>query len=400
MRDLKDWRKPLKIFNIILSSSILLTTTLIGSEDFLSQTKKDSINYSYEKAMEDSSKLKEDWINPITYKYIYNDGEVYTTKRSAITVSQPIFKSGGIYSAIKYANSYEKYSNTDIDTQKKELIKQVISLLYQIKQINISIAKQKLLVKNAKIDVQRKKEQVLNGITDSSFLDNAIIEANTRENTLVDLEYQKIELVNTLATVSDKKYEELELPIFSMIDNDKFVENNIYIKKASQDIDTSYWVKNMVISSYLPTVNFTADYTKYHDIDNNPALSEEGTKNVGFNITIPLDVRVSYDIQSNKIAYLQKKLALEDKKKEEISLYKNSIAKIESLEKKIDIASNDVELYDSLLTQLQEQLSVGMSTPSDVQTMENSKKIKALDVKSLNIDIQIELLDIYSRIES
>jgi len=59
-----------------------------------------------------------------------------------------------------------------------------------------------------------------------------------------------------------------------------------------------------------------------------------------------------------------------------------------------------VELYDSLLTQLQEQLSVGMSTPSDVQTMENSKKIKALDVKSLNIDIQIELLDIYSRIES
>jgi len=400
MRDLKDWRKPLKIFNIILSSSILLTTTLIGSEDFLSQTKKDSIKYSYEKAMEDSNKLKEDWINPITYKYIYNDGEVYTTKRSAITVSQPIFRSGGIYSAIKYANSYEKYSNTDIDTQKKELIKQVISLLYQIKQIGISIAKQKLLVKNAKIDVQRKKEQVLNGITDSSFLDNAIIEANTRENTLVDLEYQKIELVNTLATVSDKRYEELELPIFSMIDNDKFVENNIYIKKASQDIDTSYWVKNMVISSYLPTVNFTADYTKYNDIDNNPALSEEGTKNVGFNITIPLDVRVSYDIQSNKIAYLQKKLALEDKKKEEISLYKNSIAKIVSLEKKINIASNDVELYDSLLTQLQEQLSVGMSTPSDVQTMENSKKIKALDVKSLNIDIQIELLDIYSRIES
>lgn len=386
----------MKLFNIFISSSILFSTTILGNEEFLSQIKQDTLNYSYEKAMEDSSKLKQDWINPITYKYIYNDNETYRTKKSFISVSQPIFKSGGIYSAIKYANSYEKYSNTDIDTQKKELIKQVIALLYQIKQINISITKQQLLIKNAKIDVQRKKEQVLNGITDSSFLDNAIIEANTRENTLVDLEYQKIELINTLATVSDKKYEELEIPIFTMIDDDKFIENNIYIKKAYNDVDTSYWMKNMVISSYLPTVNFTADYTKYHDIDNNPGEN----KNIGFNITIPLDIRVSYDIQSNKIAYLQKKLALEDKKKEEISLYKNSMAKIKSLKKKINIASNDVELYDSLLTQLQEQLSVGMSTPSDVQTMENSKKIKALDVKSLNIDIQMKLLDIYSRIQS
>ncbi len=400
MKVLKDWRKPLKIFKVFTSLSVLFTTLLLGNEDFLSQTKKDTLNYSYEKAIEDSSKLKQDWINPITYKYIYNNGEEYDTKRSTITVTQPIFKTGGIYSAIKYANSYGRYTNTDIDTQRKELIKQVISFLYQRKQIDISIAKQKLLVKNAKIDVQRKKEQVLNGITDSSFLDNAIIEANTRENTLVDLEYQRIELINNLATVSDKKYEELELPIFSMIDDEQFIENNIYIKKASEDIDTSYWMKNMVTSSYLPTVNLTADYTKYHDTDNNPALSEDGTKNIGFNITMPLDVRVSYDIQSNKIAYLQKKLALEDKKKEEISLFKNSLAKINSLEKKIVIASNDVKLYDSLLTQLQEQLSVGMSTPSDVETMKNSKKIKALDVKSLNIDIQIELLDIYSRIES
>jgi len=372
----------------------------MGSDEFLSQTKRDTLNYSYEKAIEDGSKLKQDWINPITYKYIYNDGETYNTTKSTINVSQPIFKSGGIYSAIKYASSVEKYSTTDIDTQKKELIKEVINLLYQIKKMDISIDKQKLLIQNAKIDVERKKEQVLNGILDTSFLDNAIIEANTNENTLIDLEYQRTELINSLSNISDKSYDELDLPLFTMITNDKFLENNIYIKKATEDIDTSYWLKNMVTSSYLPTVNLTADYTKYHETDNNPSLSEDGTTNVGFNITIPLDIRFSYDIQSNKIAYLQKKLALEDKRKEEISLYKNSISKISSLNKKIDIAKSNVELYDSLLVQLEEQLSVGMKTISDVQTMENSKRIKALDVKSLNIDIQIELLDIYSRIES
>ena len=390
----------MKLSNSLLLANIFCITTVLGNEEFLSQTKKDILNYSYEKTIEDSSKLKQDWINPITYKYIYNDGEDYNTAKSLISVSQPIFKSGGIYSAIKYASSVERYSNTDIDTQKKELIKQVINLLYQIKKIDISIDKQKLLIDNAKLDVQRKKEQVLNGILDTSFLDNAIIEANTNENTLIDLEYQKTELINSLSNISDKKYEELELPIFTMITNDNFIENNIYIKKAQEDIETSYWMKNMVTSSYLPTVNFTTDYTKYHDTDNNPALTKEGTTNVGFNITIPLDIRFSYDIQSNKIAYLQKKLALEDKRKEEISIYKNSLAKITGLNKKIVIAKNNVELYNSLLTQLEEQLSVGMKTISDVQTMENSKKIKALDVKSLNIDIQIELLDIYSRIQS
>ncbi len=390
----------MKLFNLFVISSIFYSSTLMGSDEFLSQTKRDTLNYSYEKAIEDGSKLKQDWINPITYKYIYNDGETYNTTKSTINVSQPIFKSGGIYSAIKYASSVEKYSTTDIDTQKKELIKEVINLLYQIKKMDISIDKQKLLIQNAKIDVQRKKEQVLNGILDTSFLDNAIIEANTNENTLIDLEYQRTELINSLSNISDKSYEELDLPLFTMITNDKFLENNIYIKKATEDVDTSYWLKNMVTSSYLPTVNLTADYTKYHETDNNPSLSEDGTTNVGFNITIPLDIRFSYDIQSNKIAYLQKKLALEDKRKEEISLYKNSISKISSLNKKIDIAKSNVELYDSLLVQLEEQLSVGMKTISDVQTMENSKRIKALDVKSLNIDIQIELLDIYSRIQS
>ena len=66
---------------------------------------------------------------------------------------------------------------------------------------------------------------------------------------------------------------------------------------------------------------------------------------------------------------------------------------------KIDIAKDDIKLYDSLLTQIQEQLSVGMKTQSDVDTMINSKKIKELDTKSLEVEKQIELLEIYSRIE-
>ncbi len=387
----------LKVFNSFIISSFIIIS-LSADNNPLSQNKQDILNFSYKKSMEDSNKLKKDWINPITYKFIYNSGEQYATQKSFLSISQPIFKSGGIYYAIKYANSMQKYSNTNIDTQKKELIKQTINLLFQIKKSNITIDKQKLLITNAKLDIERKKEQVLNGILDTSFLDNAIIESNTKQNGLIDLEFQKESLTNNLSNLSDKKYKELTLPILSLINNDSFLNNNIYVKKAKQDIDTSYWMKNMITSNYLPTINFTADHTIYHEDDGN--LQFKDATNVGFNITIPLDIKYSYNIESHKIAYLQKRATLNDKKQEEITIFKNSMSKIGSLDKKIIIAKKDVELYDSLLTQMIEQQTVGMKTQSDVDTMINSKNIKILDIKSLDIDKQIELLEIYSRVEN
>lgn len=399
MKDLKDWSMQLKKYSLICFCILFNIHTLNAEDNYLSQTKQDLLNYSYEKSIEDSKALKNDWINPIKYSYIYTDTETYDTTKSFISISQPIFKSGGIFSAIKYANSVKNQTNTNIDIEKKELIKQTITLLFQIKKIIITINKQKLLISNSTLDVQRKKEQVLNGILDTSFLDNSILELNANQNTLIDLEYEKDTLINNLSILSDKKYEELELPQLSITTNDYYLNNNIYINQAKDDINTSYWLKNMMISSYLPTVNVTADYTKYHDTDNNPSITDEDIQNVGFNITIPLDIKFSYKIQSTKIAYLKNKAALADKEQQEKSIFQNSIAKIKSLEKKIAIAKNDIQLYDSLVTQIQEQLNVGMKTQSDLDTIQNSQNIKKLEIKSLDVDKQLEMLEIYSRMK-
>ena len=388
--------KKSNLLSLLLLGTI---TTLNANETYLSQAKEDILKYSYEKATEDSNKLKNDWINPITYQYIYSNGETYDTKKSFISISQPIFKSGGIYYAIKYAKSVNSKTNIDIDVQKKELIKQTINLLFQIKKIDVSISKQKISIKNSILDVERKKEQVLNGILDTSFLDNAILDSNAKQNSLIDLEYQRATYINNLSTFSDKKYEELEIPIFTLTQDDFFLENNIYIKKAQDEINTSYWFKNMITANYLPTVNFTADYTKYHDTDNNPSLSEDSSHNYGLNISIPLDIKYSNTIQSAKIEYLQNKITLQDKKEEERVLFNNVNSKIQSLDKKITIAKTDINLYNSLVTQIKEQLDVGMKTKSDLQTIENSRDIKILDIETLKIDKQIELLEIYSRID-
>lgn len=389
----------LKRSNLVLTVLTFMSLNVNAQENILSPNKEAIFDYSYKQAIEDSDKLKKDWVNPINYKYIYNDDGDYSTSRSFISISQPIFKSGGIYEAIKYADALGKYTRTNIDAQKKEMIKQALDLIFQIKQLKINIKKQELLIENSKLEVNRKKEQVLNGILDTSSLDNAILDMNQRQNQLIDLEHQENTLVNTLSNFTDKRYDEIQIPILELKNESDFIESNIYIKKINEDIDTSYWIKKMRVSQYLPTINFTADYTKYHETDSKPSLSETEYNNVGFNITIPFDTRYSNTIESAKIEYLQKKLELQEIKKEEINNYKTVISKLKSIDKKIDIAKKDVELYDSLLTPLYEQLNVGMTTKSDVQTMENSKKIKAMDIKSLEVDKQIELLTLYYRME-
>ncbi|MEA3314458.1 MAG: TolC family protein [Campylobacterota bacterium] len=387
-------------FKYIITFPLLVAINLNSSEDILSNSKNKILDYNYQKSIEDSEKLRNDWVNPITYRYTYNKNENYTTTKSSINISQPIFKSGGIYYAIKYASSVKNLSEISIENQRKELIKQTVNILFQINKININIEKQKLLIENSKIDIDRKKEQVLNGIIDTSFLDNAILDKNIKQNSLIDLEYQKELLVHNLSTLSDKTYDKFELPVLELLDKDEFLETNIYTKELQYDIDKSYWMKNMVISNYLPTVNFTADYSKYHNIDNNPALDEDWNYNIGFNISMPLDIRYSNSIQSAKISYLIEKTNLEDKKQSELVIYKNALSKIDSIDKKIKITEDNIKLYDSLLEQLIEQQEVGMKTQADVMTMVNSKQIKLLDMKTLYFDKQIELLEIYARVEN
>ena len=104
--------------------------------------------------------------------------------------------------------------------------------------------------------------------------------------------------------------------------------------------------------------------------------------------------------ESLKLEYLQKKLYIKDKQKEELIIFQNALAKIKSLDEKIKIAQENVKLYDSLLYQMIEQQEVGMKTESDVETISNSKKIKILDIQSLQIDKQIQLLEIYSRVDN
>jgi outer membrane protein TolC len=314
-----------------------------------------------------------------------------------VTINQPIFKSGGIYQAIKYSDALEQYQYTDIEVSKKLLIQQAVSFLFQIHKMKYTIEKQKLLIKNSQIDIERKKEQVFNGLIDTSFLDNAILDGNIKKNALMDLEFQLKSLIYSFDNLSSKPYNEFELPRFDIVSKEQFIKDNIYLKKSQLDINSKKWLSSMTISKYLPTVNFTYDYSKYHKTDG--ITTNENSSSYGFNISIPLDVRTFNDIQSSKLEHLKALKSYQIEQKEQENFLKTKLDKLELLDKKVKIAQDDLKLYNSLLTQMKELEEAGIKTKSDVDTMQNSLDIKYLDIKILDIEAQLELLELYSRLK-
>ncbi|UTJ06172.1 TolC family protein [Arcobacter roscoffensis] len=380
----------------LISVNLFANTNL--DESILSDSRKKTFDLEKEQAKEDSSKLKKDWINQVIFKYTKNLGDEYKSETSSIRIDQPIFQSGGIYQAIKYANSTHDYANLQIQQERKNLIKDAYNLLFQIKKLDLNIQKTKLSLANAKIDVQRKKEQVLNGFLDSSFLDNALLTLNSSKHTLVDLKYQKQELINSFENIASGKYNNFELPKFEFISKEEYLEKNIELEKAKASIKKDKNYSHMTMARYLPSVNVYYNYSKTHYSDGKPNAEQTNDQTYGLYITMPLDSRALNDIESKRIEYLKSKLNLKNKIDDEKSFFKTKLDKLSMLEDRLKITSEDLSLYDSILEIIKEEKEAQIKTQSDYDTLKNSRDIKLLDAQVYKIDKQIILLELYSKV--
>ncbi|MBT3881811.1 MAG: TolC family protein [Campylobacteraceae bacterium] len=398
MKDLLDWKKQLQVFKYLFFISFFIST-LLSNENVLSQKRSNSLNLSQQKIDLDSAKQTIDWINPINFSYKKNilvptrdtsNFIIPNTKVSTISINQPIFKSGGIYNAIKYSQASKQYQTLDIDSQRKVLIKDVTLLLFQLHQIDLNIKKQFYKIKNATIDVSQKKEQVLNNILDLSFLNNSIITLNNNKLSLEDLNLNKQDLLNKFNNLSSKQYSNFELPTFNIIKKEDFIQKNIYIKKSKINEKSLNYLKNVTLSQYLPTISLTHDYVNYHDRDID-------TSTTGIKISIPLDVKSYYDTQSSKVSYLKSKLDTSIIEEEENNYINTKLAKVNIINKKINIQKSNILYYTNLIKEMSELSENGLKTLDDVIILQNSKAIALLELNIFKIDKQIQLLEIYAR---
>ena len=155
----------------------------------------------------------------------------------------------------------------------------------------------------------------------------------------------------------------------------------------------------MTMAKYLPSINAYYNYSKYHDNDGNEKYSKENTQTFGLTLNIPFDSRTLNDVQSKKIDYLKSKINLENNINDEKTFFKTKLEKIAMLDERLQITKDDLEVYNSILKIINEEKSAQIKTQSDLDTLQNSQKIKSLDLKIYEIDKQIELLEMYAKLQ-
>jgi outer membrane protein TolC len=399
--------RGLTLFGVVfLTCSVFAQkNTTLRLEDYLSKYKQKEFELDYQKNITESLKLRDSWIAPLQLNYRYNKSNPYdntqTSKNASISINQPVFRSGGIYYGIQFAEENKRYTNYKIDSQKRKLVKEAIGLLMQIKQTDLQLQKQKKQVENSKIKLEQKKEEYLSGNLDSGFLDNAIIELNLVKQKLFEIETNKEKLISKFSALSDMDYESAYIPYLKNIQKDIFIQHNIVLNMYKSESQKNLYAKNVTVAKYLPSFNITGSYNR--DELNNPSFA--GTPvpaqppttyyNYGFSISMPLDFNTFRDIQSAKIDYLKSNVMIEDKKRELTSLYEQVEQNLKKIDNKIVLAQENYEIYQKIFADTQKLYTAGYKTKSDVDLLQNSMDMALIDVEIYKLEKQLELLNLY-----
>ncbi len=384
-----------------LISLLMLAGVLGASENssLLSALKQEKLNIDKKKIELQSDNLKYDWVKQVVGSYSNSNyegkrGLLDTSNSLSITLNQPFFKSGGIYYAIQYAGANREFLRLSTKYHEQSLIKSVISSWLSMKKHDLQIERQKFLIENAKIDIIRKKEQYESGFLDSSFLDKAILTKTAFEKNLIDMESLRYSQLMIFKSISDSDYLNITPPTFTMIDKARYISNSLILQQQNAEETKSEYLKKMTVANYLPTFSLFAGYYKMRD----NVYFDDDYSQVGVQITMPLlDVNRGRTIEIKQLEYLKSKIELQDKELEEGNIYQDSVKKIELLDKKIDIVTNDAKLYDALLVSTRELFGAGEKTIYDVENLENSKQTMILDKKIYKLDAQKVLLELYAK---
>ena len=386
----------------------LVASLLYADElgDILSDNKSLLFDYQFESNDLESDKLSKSWVNPVRLQYSKNyttqfGDRTINTGTFSVTIDQPIFRSGGIYYAIKYSDALRQANASDLTLQKRKMIGDAVSILFNLKKTKLEQAKMRLLIKNDKIDIRQKRDSYEAGLLDSSFLDQAILKKSQDEASLLEMELNLLELKQRFSLLSDKNPEHLKLPVLKLMSKEDYSAENLDLQTDRLRAEVSNYNEKVTWAKYLPTVSLQGQYING---DLNPLFVGPGSTlqeqyyNYGFTVSMPIDVNSFADIEASKVDKLRAAIQVLDRKetvKEEYQWIYNSLG---ILDKKIALAKKDEKIYKNLFNVTKNLAQAGEKTSLDTAIMHNSLKIRKIDQKIYKIDKQVQLLKLYVRV--
>jgi outer membrane protein TolC len=348
-----------------------------------------------------SSKLKNTWVNPLSItasitKASPANGVDNTTKQYGIMLNQDIFRSGGIYYAIQYANASEELNLFNLNIENQNLKKQIILALLELKNLRLSAKQTALRVKNANIEVDLKKQLYTAGEIDIIPLNTALMSKNTLIDNELSLnnsiEQKKLELQK----LTDLKEEQIVLPTFTKVLEKDFLKQNSTVKSLTLASKFQKRTHQINRSSLLPKVTLSGQYGKQDFDSKNNALDYDGKfYNYGLSVSLPLDIRTNATLEETQTSYLQSKLQLQEEKRSAKIFYNQTLKNIDLITAKTKVANQNLKLYEELINLTSKEVQAGTKTKYDLETLQNNEKIEKYNIKINEIQKQIQLANLY-----
>jgi outer membrane protein TolC len=401
--------KDLNVLKKLFLLCSLLAASLIHADDLgdiLSNNKELIFDYQFESNDLESDMLSKSWVNPVRLQYSKNYTTQFTdttikTGGYSVIIDQPIFRSGGIYYGIKYSQALHDANRAELELQKRTMIGDAVSILFNLKKIKLEQEKMKYQIKNDTIDILQKRDSYDAGLLDSSFLDQAILKKSQDETALLEMDLTLMELKQRFSLLSDKNPESLRLPTLKLMSKENYSDANLELKRDRLRAAESDYNQKVTWAKYLPEVSLQGQYT---DADVNPLFARPGLEEqyytYGFTVSMPLDINTFSDIEASKVEKLKAAVEVLDRENtvdEEYDWIDNSL---NILDKKILLAQKDEKVYNSLYRLTKNLADAGEKTSLDADVMHNSLQIRKIDQKIYHIDKQLQLLKLYVRVEN
>ncbi|MFT7879197.1 MAG: TolC family protein [Sulfurimonas sp.] len=388
---------------LLLAAGVSMLSYADELGDILSTNKSMIFDYQMKSNELESDKLYKSWINPVTLRYSKNFNEQFKTgtiitENFTVSIDQPIFRSGGIYYAMKYSEALREANSAEIRLQKRMMITDAVTILFNIRKNRLQQKKMKYQIKNDKIDIRQKRDSYNAGLLDSSFLDQAMLTRSQDETNLLELELGLLAYQQQFTLLSDREPDSLKLPTLKFVTKDTYKEANLELLRDRKRAEEKSHNQKVTWAKYLPTVSINGKYT---DGDLNPLYANPNLKekyySYGISVSMPLDINAFDDIEASKVAKLQAEVELLDRKKTVDQEYDWIVNNLDILDRKIALARKDEKLYENLYKVTSNLAKAGEKTALDAEVMQNTLQIRKLDQQIYAIDKQIELLKLYAR---
>ena len=384
----------------------LLALTLCGSlfanelEEYISPSYRELFDLQLQKSIAQGKYNSLSWISPIMLSFERSfsnqiDGGWHPKNVYSVGIDQPIFKSGGIFYGIKYALSNESLAKLSTIKERSKLGSSALSLLFQIKQVKLSIAKLKLQFQNAKIEAKRAKEQFDAGLVDSVFLDNALVKVDEANIALLSLEANLENLRAEYKKIGNIALKDSKLPKLRLLSQDEFLSKNTELDVANAKALSSKYYSKVIKSKYLPTISVGARYTK---LSNTQPHTKDAFTNYSLKVSMPISVNVKNELEVAKLDSLISAIDAKNSKRAQIATYEAVKRRVKLIDKKIAFANKEANRYARILKSTKELYRAGQRSIDDVKLLQNSLKIKKLESSIYRVDRSLELLKLYEKV--